>query len=30
MRVWPVSTRVNKPESDAAIVEPVMLAPDAA
>jgi len=31
MRMWPISTRVNKPENDdAAIVEPIELAPDAA
>ena len=31
MRMWPVSTRVNKPENDdAALVEPIELAPDAA
>jgi hypothetical protein len=31
MRMWPISTRVNKPEKDdAAIVEPIELAPDAA
>jgi hypothetical protein len=29
--MWPISTRVNKPENDdAAIVEPIELAPDAA
>jgi hypothetical protein len=31
MRMWPISTRVNKPENDdAAIVEPIELTPDAA
>jgi putative SOS response-associated peptidase YedK len=31
MRMWPISTRVNKPENDdAAIVEPIEVAPDAA
>jgi hypothetical protein len=31
MRMWPISTRVNKPENDdASIVEPIELAPDAA
>jgi putative SOS response-associated peptidase YedK len=31
MRVWPISTRVNKPENyDASIVEPIELATDAA
>ena len=31
MRMWPISTRVNKPENDdAAILEPIELAPDAA
>jgi putative SOS response-associated peptidase YedK len=31
MRMWPISTRVNKAENDdAAIVEPIELAPDAA
>jgi hypothetical protein len=31
MRMWPISTRVNKPENDdAAIVEPVEVATDAA
>jgi putative SOS response-associated peptidase YedK len=31
MRMWPISTRVNKPEiDDPSIVEPVELAPDAA
>jgi putative SOS response-associated peptidase YedK len=31
MRIWPISTRVNKPENDdAAIVEPIELTPDAA
>jgi putative SOS response-associated peptidase YedK len=31
MRMWPISTRVNKPENDdPAIVEPIELAPDAA
>jgi hypothetical protein len=31
MRMWPVSTRVNTPENDdAALVEPIELAPDAA
>ena len=31
MRMWPISTQVNKPENDdAAIVEPIELAPDAA
>jgi putative SOS response-associated peptidase YedK len=31
MRMWPISTRVNKPENDdPSIVEPIELAPDAA
>jgi putative SOS response-associated peptidase YedK len=31
MRMWPISTRVNKPENDdASIVEPVQLTTDAA
>ena len=31
MRMWPISTRVNKPENDdPSIVEPFKLAPDAA
>jgi putative SOS response-associated peptidase YedK len=31
MRMWPISTRVNKPENDdPAIVEPIELAPSAA
>ena len=31
MRMWPISTRVNKPENDdAAIVEPIEVATDAA
>jgi putative SOS response-associated peptidase YedK len=31
MRMWPISTRVNKPENDdASIVEPVELSSDAA
>jgi putative SOS response-associated peptidase YedK len=31
MRIWPISTRVNKPENDdASIVEPISLAVDAA
>ena len=31
MRMWPISTRVNKPENDdAAIIEPVELTGDAA
>jgi putative SOS response-associated peptidase YedK len=31
MRMWPISTRVNKPENDdPSIVEPVELATDAA
>jgi putative SOS response-associated peptidase YedK len=31
MRMWPISTRVNKPENDdAAIVEPIELTPNAA
>jgi putative SOS response-associated peptidase YedK len=31
MRIWPISTRVNKPENDdPSIVEPIKLAPDAA
>ena len=31
MRMWPISTRVNKPENDdRSIVEPIKLAPDAA
>jgi hypothetical protein len=31
MRMWPVSTPVNKPENDASsIVEPIELATDAA
>jgi hypothetical protein len=31
MRMWPISTRVNKPENDdPSIVEPVQLASDAA
>jgi len=31
MRMWPISTRVNKPENDdPSIVEPIKLAPDAA
>jgi putative SOS response-associated peptidase YedK len=31
MRIWPISTRVNKPENDdATILEPIELAPDAA
>ena len=31
MRMWPISTRVNKPENDdRSIVEPIELAPDAA
>jgi putative SOS response-associated peptidase YedK len=31
MRMWPISTRVNKPENDdASIVEPIELPPDAA
>jgi putative SOS response-associated peptidase YedK len=30
MRMWPISTRVNKPENDdAAIVEPIKIASDA-
>src|SRR5438067_1260231 len=30
MRIWPISTRVNKPENDdPSIVEPIELAPDA-
>jgi putative SOS response-associated peptidase YedK len=30
MRIWPISTRVNKPENDnPSIVEPVEVAPDA-
>jgi hypothetical protein len=29
MRMWPISTRVNKPENDdASIVEPIELAPE--
>jgi putative SOS response-associated peptidase YedK len=31
MQIWPISTRVNKPENDdAAILEPIELATDAA
>ena len=31
MRMWPISTRVNKPENDdPSIVEPIELATDAA
>jgi hypothetical protein len=31
MRMWPISTRVNKPENDdPSIVEPIELASDAA
>jgi putative SOS response-associated peptidase YedK len=31
MRIWPISTRVNKPENDdPSIIEPVELATDAA
>jgi hypothetical protein len=31
MRMWPISTRVNKPEhDDPSILEPVVLASDAA
>ena len=31
MRMWPISTRVNKPENDdPTIAEPIELAPDAA
>jgi putative SOS response-associated peptidase YedK len=31
MRMWPISTRVNKPENDdPSILEPVVLASDAA
>ena len=31
MRMWPISTRVNKPENDdSLVVEPIELAPDAA
>ena len=31
MRMWPISTRVNKPENnDPSIIEPVTLAPSAA
>jgi hypothetical protein len=31
MRMWPISTRVNRPEKDdASILEPIELAPDAA
>jgi putative SOS response-associated peptidase YedK len=31
MQMWPISTRVNKPENDdASIVEPIELAADAA
>ena len=31
MRIWPISTRVNKPENDdASIVEPIKLVSDAA
>jgi putative SOS response-associated peptidase YedK len=30
MRMWPISTRVNKRENDASIVQPIELAPDAA
>jgi putative SOS response-associated peptidase YedK len=31
MRMWPISTRVNKPENDdPSIVEPIEVAPDAA
>jgi putative SOS response-associated peptidase YedK len=30
MRMWPISTRVNKPENDPSIVEPIELGSDAA
>lgn len=31
MRIWPISTRVNKPENDdPSVVEPIELATDAA
>jgi len=31
MRMWPISTRVNKPENDdPSIVEPIQLSTDAA
>jgi hypothetical protein len=31
MRMWPISTRVNKPENDdPSIVEPIAVAPSAA
>jgi hypothetical protein len=30
MRMWPISTRVTKPENDPSIVEPIELATNAA